>query len=218
MRFLRAVGYGVVLWGWLAVFYAMAGGHIHVIFQPFEMLMIVAVYVVGFSTTGIPNDRYDLLKKLNSTCLFPAFLIPLFLGLIHTAGYADQDWPILWEHIGATATSVPLALMAFLAVEFTLLSEEAGNTGRFQPIFKKVLAGLGAFASIAFAGVFAFAKVDDTFFAKTTPPKENQRELQEYVNKAESEYYREHCEEMPSKEKQKLFCKFEQGKRQPASK
>lgn len=217
MRFLKVTGLFAIVSMGVFLFYTLVGGNLHIMFQPFEMMMIVVIYWLAFTLAGIPATRFDLLKKLNRCCfIVSAVTVPTF-GIVHTMGYLDLGATVIGEHIAAALVGVPLSAIAFLAVELTLLREE------FVPQpdrIAKGLVGVSATAIVALVGIVCYGYWEDHFVLskfEAVVAQESQ-ERNKLLKEATARYYEEHCEPMPYAEQKRLECKIEQEqRRKPAS-
>lgn len=110
----------------LAINYVMAGGHLHVLFQPFSLMMITlpvwcyVIYRLGFIgsfkfvqrliANAQNSDDTDVLNNcISLTVLYG--IIGAIMGLVHTFGYLDQGAATIGEHIGASMISCVYSLL-----------------------------------------------------------------------------------------------------------
>ncbi len=116
MRTIRAVVFLV-----LVIFpYHMAGGHFHVLFQPYGLAMCIGVYsTFYFSMEGLywPSSlKRERLWEIGRAALLPASLVPLALALIHATGFLDASNTTIGEHVASGIVSVVYGVWIFVAV------------------------------------------------------------------------------------------------------
>jgi hypothetical protein len=222
MRFLKIIGLWMLLWALIGACFSMAGGHVHYLFQPFELLMIVGIYAVGFGGTSLLSGKFGSLRRLNKICFAVAVILPAFLGLLHAADYLDQERQKIASLVVAALMGVPHALVTFLAVEFALMSEQAESLARkapsrFQTYRSRFLAGLGASTSVAFMGLIGFVTIDSYINPVPKMSAQYRAAREEYVNQAELDYVKKKCEPLTWEEKQNLYDWYDDNHRKPSS-